>query len=139
MNGVGVTAQNDYFMSNEFFSGCHYETVYDPCDSTAATDYEHNVFVNNFPDNWDIFLDNHAFATGCNNFTVNNGLVINDGFYSGGGTNNSDTSSNDFVTNNRISEAYHTNGGSLGVGSWNTNATTITSNIFDDTLSRTRW
>lgn len=135
MNGDGVNAHDNYFMANEFLSGCHYETVYQYCGGGAASTFNHNVYVVNFPDNWDVFLDNHFNATGCSNFTLTNGLIVADGFYAGGGTANGDTSSNDIVENNRVSKAYHANGGSLGTGTWNNSATTFSGNVFDDTLA----
>ena len=51
------------------------------------------------------------------------------------GDNDSDTSSNIQVTNNRWSSMYYPHGGYYGSCSWNDAATTLTTNQWDDTLT----
>jgi len=103
--------------------------------SDSYTNFQHDVLLNPQGQTAAIFLDNHAFdQTGNNNITVNASFVAGGG-YVVYGDNDGDTSSNILITNDRWSSMYYPRGGYYGACGWNDAATTLTSDLWDDTLT----
>jgi hypothetical protein len=103
--------------------------------SDSYTNYQDDVMLNPQGQTAAIFLDNHAFGeTGDNNVTVNGSFVAG-GDYAIYGDTGGDTSSNIAITNNRWSAMYYPSGGYYGACVWNDSATTLSGNLWDDTLN----
>jgi hypothetical protein len=152
---------NSYFVtdipiSDQSGSGlCHVEAGYVPggfstwaanpwggtCPGNCAastqsyTNYSNDVMLNPQSQTAAIFLDNHAYSqTGNNNVQITGSFVAGGGYTVYGDT-NGDTSSNILITNNRWSSMYYPKGGSFGACQENEPATTMTGDIWDNTLA----
>ena len=133
--GVGVTAKNNYMITDGNVPGCHVEDAYIPGGKNQpATDYEHNTLLNPLGQTAAIFLDNHCCGSGNSNITENNNLMAGGGYITYGDS-NGDGSSNIVITNNRFSRLYYPDGGYYGAEVQNDAATTFSGNIWDDTLA----
>jgi hypothetical protein len=103
--------------------------------SDSYTNYQDDVMLNPQGQTAAIVLDNHAFGeTGDNNVTVNGSFVAGGG-YPIYGDNSGDTSTNIAITNDRWSAMYYPSGGFFGTCMWNDAATTLTGDLWDNTLN----
>lgn len=101
----------------------------------SYTNYQHDVMLNPQDQTAAVFLDNHAFGeTGNNNVTVASSFVAG-GDYAIYGDTAGDTSSNIVISSNRWSQMYYSTGGYFGPCSFNSAATTLSGNLWDNTLT----